>query len=133
MKLTKEVLDGLLAKHITELTEQEINAVADIAGLKITNFKKNEWNVAFSMAQGKTTAKVQCSNKSCASISKPKATLGTSWGGVFSFRDIIRTFKTFFCATYEVTLTKPKDKLYTGEEREELAWQLLGKLETQPA
>ncbi len=124
MKIEKQNINTLMSKHIHQLSEEELNALAFLLDIKISNYKKNEHGVSFKMQHKESIVFVDCGKNSNASIgrsNKVKNGLSqmTSWGGTFSFTQIVKVFRSFFAKGYELTIQSPEKKEYNPEEWKE--------------
>jgi len=126
MKLSNNELQCLMTKHIFQLSEEEIKALAFILDIKISHFKKSDRQIEFKMTQKKSTVIVECFENYNCSIGREKKGRGgksglISWGGCFSFACTISIFRNFFIHVYELILYSPeKLKVYEKSELEEI-------------
>lgn len=126
MKIEKQNITELMSKHIFLLSEKKLKALAFLLDIEISDYSKSDWQVKFKMKHKMTTVFVECSkgsNVSMGKSNKVKNSLSglTSWGGVFSFANTVKTFRGFFTGGYELTFQSPeKHEFYTREEWREL-------------
>ena len=127
MKIEISKLPKLMSKHIFELTEDELNSLAFILDVEVSKFKKTEHVISFCIKNSLSIAYVQCSKNSNISMGQSNKVRNglsglTSWGGVFSFADMMVTFRIFISRGYEFTMRSPeKLKVYSLEEWEPIA------------
>ena len=122
MKLTVTELNDLMTKHIFLLSEDEVNAIALLLEIKISDFNKSKEFIQFKMTHIDTTVIVECFKDSNCSIGKHRKIKNStrygmmSWGGCFSIGKAILIFRNYFLFIYELSLA-PKNKLEIyGEE-----------------
>lgn len=121
-KIEMSELPGLMSKYIFLLSEEELNSLGFIMDLEISQFHKCENLIKFRIKNSATTAYVECFKNSNISMGKKKKSRDghsglISWGGCFSFTDIMRTYRTFISRSYEFTMKSPeKLKIYSPDE-----------------
>lgn len=127
MKIELSALPGLMSKHICQLTEEELKSLAFILDLEVSKFEKSESFLSFKIQNSVSIGFVECYKGGNISLGKSKRVRNglsamVSWGGVFSFADMVRTFRTFISKGYEFTMRSPeKLKVYSLEEWEPIA------------
>jgi len=122
MKIDIENLPELMECHIHQLTEEELSALGFIVDLQISKYCRTDHNVQFKIQNNTVVAFIEChknANISMGRSNKVKNGMSglTSWGGVFSFADMMVVYRTFISRSYELTMRSPaKLEVYSLEE-----------------
>ncbi len=125
MKIAKNQLQELIAeKHIFLLTEEELQALAFLLNIEITDYKKTAGGVKFKMRQENSVVFIECSPNGCAAIGKSnkmnyKTCLSglTAYGGCFHFSNVVKVFRIFYLKSYTLTI-QSKESLKQYEKKE---------------
>lgn len=119
----KDQLKELMTKHIFDLTEEEIKALAFVVNINITSFKKSDWNARFTMSSHGYYAALEVGKGTDISMGRTKRPVKgfsglVSWGGCFSFASAVQVFRQHYMKNQYNVVLKSEKILQHYEEKQ---------------
>lgn len=126
MQITTVQLTTLCSKHITELSDNELNSLSREFNLRISNIKRTFNSISFDLRNNGKKLCVEGNLGGCCSIGpNRKSNAGfsnmISWGGCRTFIDVVKICIQMFWHEIELPLdsnTQEKIELIYGADKE---------------